>query len=169
MADLSGALIGLSGVILGGTISSVSNYILARAERKRFARERIWELRREIYTRIIAKMGEIERVAEDDRRNFGDEFGGENYEGSKARDACVKSIVVKEHELDALILSNRIIISAAMADWYAGQINELGHLETNRPAYETHEFAAAYHEAVGEQFRKVLAVAQGELGVADAV
>jgi hypothetical protein len=165
MADITSGLIGLVGVILGGSMSSLSNYFLARAERKRFARERIWDLRREVYTKIIAKMGEIERDAEEDYLNFTDERGGDNYQGSKAQDASLKAIVIREHELREMILHNRIIIGNVVAEWYATMINELGELETNRPAYEPYEFSKAYHEIVGEQFQKVLTLAQRELAV----
>ena len=165
MADITSGLIGLGGVILGGSISSLSNYLLARAERKRFSRERIWDLRREVYTKIIAKMAEIERDAEEDFLNFTDERGGDDYQGSKAEDVSLKAIVIKEHELRDLILLNRITIGSAVAQWYATMINELGELEINRPGYEPYEFSKAYHEIVGEQFQKVLALAQRELAV----
>ena len=60
MADeLSSAIIGLCGVALGSIISTVASFILARTERKKFARDRIWDVRREVYTKIIATMGDI--------------------------------------------------------------------------------------------------------------
>ena len=56
--ELQVALIGLGGALIGGLLSVVSTWLIQRIERKKYRRDRSWELRREAYTTIV---GSLER------------------------------------------------------------------------------------------------------------
>ncbi|WP_334185076.1 hypothetical protein [Novosphingobium sp.] len=54
--EIQTALFSLGGVVIGGGISSATTWLIARSERRKFAREKTWDVRRQAYTKIIAEM-----------------------------------------------------------------------------------------------------------------
>ena len=50
------AWIGFGGVVIGGLISSLTTWLLQLGERRKYRRERSWDLRREAYTTIIGSL-----------------------------------------------------------------------------------------------------------------
>ncbi|THD35695.1 MAG: hypothetical protein E7773_10130 [Sphingomonas sp.] len=159
------AWIGLAGVALGGTISTIASFALAFTERKKFARDRIWDIRRGVYTKIIAVMGDIERRAEDHRFNFTDDAGGENYFDSPAYRQMEGEIVNLEARLDRIITLNLVIMSKAMVKWHRDMIGELGELVEHPEAYEPFDVADVRHKIFKAQLDRVTDIAQRELGV----
>lgn len=163
--EISSALIGLGGVVLGGGISAAMSLIIARAEKARFARERIWEVRREVYTTVIAKSAQIERALENHFYQFTDEAGGDTYEGSKAFQSMERSIAILETDLDHIFTENRIIISDGVAAWHNELCSFLGDLFDNRDRLEPYELAQEQHKHYQKETQRIMALAKSELGV----
>lgn len=85
-AELEIAFIGLAGALLGGGLTSLTTWLIARSERAKFARERIWDLRREGYTKILAKLAPASRLATHEHHSHQDDIHG-HYATDEARGA----------------------------------------------------------------------------------
>lgn len=62
--EITSALIGLAGALVGGAISSATTLLIARSEREKYRRERSWDLRREAYTTIIGALDRARAITQ---------------------------------------------------------------------------------------------------------
>lgn len=77
------ALIGLGGVVVGGLISALTAWLIQRGERKKYKRERSWDLRREAYTAIIGSLDRARAILAMIDKSYTDDphgFGGTPHE-----------------------------------------------------------------------------------------
>jgi hypothetical protein len=80
--ELQIAYIGLAGAVIGGAISSLTSWCVSQSERHKFAQDRIWDIRAETYTKLIATLAAIERLGKKIEYEWSDEAGGETYQNS---------------------------------------------------------------------------------------
>ena len=64
MADeIAVAMIGLVGALVGGGLTSGTTWLIAHGDRTKFAREKVWEDKRQTYSKIIPVMVKVTRIA----------------------------------------------------------------------------------------------------------
>ncbi len=164
------ALIGvggaLGGTIVGSAVSSVTTILIARAERTKFARERLWETRREAYTTIIATVSAIERHAAQMDYEFSDEAGGENYFRSERFHRQAGAMGEMHKALLREYANNRLIMSQAMASRFEELIFEIGAINDN-PNQTPDEEYSALSDTYAKANHDILSIGQGELGVTE--
>lgn len=112
--DIQVAIIGLAGAIVGGAISSLTALGIARMERKKYARERLWELRREGYTQILASLIPASNIA----KHISDEYerNPHGYDASDRMRAAMEQFDENLRASRAAFHSYRLVVSASFAD-----------------------------------------------------
>jgi hypothetical protein len=124
------ALIGLLGAIVGGGITAFTTWLIARTERTKFARERLWDLRREAYTKIIASIVPAARLAKHMHHRYQEDAHG--YDASKeVRQATSEYVAHFRAAQDAFHI-NRLMLSPTFAGAFERMLHKLGEVGSNQ-------------------------------------
>lgn len=157
------ALIGLGGAIVGGAISSVTTWLIARGERSKFRRERSWDLRREAYTVIIGALDRARAIAQ----YISDRYDEDPHDWDASADNRNAQAEMIEHFQVArtAIHSSRLVLSKAFVAQYE-EMNR-GLAEGNNPNLLPPESATIAAKVMRKVVPEIEGLAIRELGMSD--
>jgi hypothetical protein len=117
------ALIGLTGALIGAGAASITTIIINRNERHKFARERIWDLRREAYSKIISALGPAQQIGEHVARNYNDD--PEGYDAGKPVREAMAEFTQHYRAARDFYHGYRLVLSDQFAAAYEGLLRAL--------------------------------------------
>lgn len=158
--QVTAALIGLLGALVGGGITSFTTWIIARTQRTKFARERMWDLRREAYTKIIASIVPATRVAEHMHLQFQEDAHG--YSASKEMRQAVSEYASHMKAAQDAFHINRLMLSPAFAEAFLQLLRKLGGVASD-PNQLPPDAAKATWLIIEEESRALLELALAEI------
>jgi len=121
--DILIALIALGGAVLGAAASTITTVIIHRNERHKYARERVWDLRRDAYTTIVAALVKANRLADHMDREYSDDPHG--YNASKEMRVATGQYIEAMHQARDAFYANRLMLSDQFAARYDAMIGQL--------------------------------------------
>lgn len=110
------ALIGLIGAIVGGGIASLTALLTSRSERKKFARERLWDQRREGYSKIISSLVTATNIATHMDEEYSDDPHG--YDASERSRQAMAEYIAHMHSARDALNAYRLVLSASFVEIY---------------------------------------------------
>lgn len=149
--EVDGAVMGLVGVVIGGAISGGTTWLVARADRYRFARERTWDLRREAYTDIIAQLMATDSWAKVIDTRYDDD--PHTYDASQDIREHTKQFAGYYQEAKAKYTMTRLIISDQFAARFETMMHDLEGIDSNQNLLPPESAKMVYeliHTAMGE-------------------
>lgn len=114
--EIQVALIGLIGAIVGGGISSLTTLLISRSERKKFARERLWDQRREGYSKIISSLVTATNIATHMDEEYSDDPHG--YDASERSRQAMAEYIAHMHSARDAFNAYRLVLSASFVEIY---------------------------------------------------
>ncbi|WP_041391002.1 hypothetical protein [Sphingobium chlorophenolicum] len=159
--EIETALIGLSGVLVGGAISSITTLLIQRTERQRYSRERSWDLRREAYTEIIGSLDRARAIAEHIDEGYRDDAQG--WDASEGNKKAQSQMIEHFHEARMAFHAKRLMLSGPFIGQYEKMNRELG--EASNPNLippESSEICSSVMKRIVPELEKL---AQHELGI----
>lgn len=159
--EIETALIGLTGVLLGGVVSGAATYLVQRGERDKHMRERSWDFRREAYTKILGSLDRASSLM--DRMNEGYRENPHAYDPSREREELSAHFVTQYHEARAAIHANRLMLSKDF-------LREFDHLQSGLAQAESDnlappESAKIVAEEIQTSVKRLEEIGRRELGV----
>ena len=123
------ALIGLAGVVLGGLISSGTTWLMARSERMKFAREKLWDVRREAYMNVIGSLVQAKRLA----KHMADQYDDDphRYDASDELRRALTQFVDAFGAAQAAFVTNQLMLSTNFIDRFETLLHEVGDVNQN--------------------------------------
>lgn len=128
--DILIALIALGGAVIGVAASTITTLLIHRNERHKFARERVWDLRRDAYTIIVAALIRANRLADHIDKEYSDDPYG--YDASKEMRVATGQYIEAMHQARDAFYANRLMLSDQFAARYDAMIDELN-FEVDNP------------------------------------
>lgn len=128
--DITIAVIGLLGAIVGGGLTSVTTWLIARSERTKFGRERLWDLRREAYTKIIASIVPATRIAKHMEEGYED--NPHEYDASDRLKQALKEFVAHFRAAQEAFHINRLLLSCGFAEAFEAMLMKLDEVSSNQ-------------------------------------
>jgi hypothetical protein len=159
--EIQVALIGLSGALVGGGLTSWVTWMIAKNERTRFAGERFYEARRQGYTEITAALAAVERYSLRVAHKLQD-GDIEAYENSELYKLEAQTMSDMGRTLVNAYTTNRIVMSDEMAARLKSLIQEVDAIRDRRDLStfgEIDSLYGAYKLATADS----LAIAREEL------
>ena len=128
-SEITVAIIGLAGAVVGGGLTSMTTWLIARSERTKFSRERIWDLRREAYMKIMASIIPATRLAEHMKDEY--EADPHGYDaGDDVRRATSQYVGHVQAAREAFYI-NRLVLSEAFAVEFEKLMLDLADINSN--------------------------------------
>jgi hypothetical protein len=160
-SQLVPALIGLAGAVVGGGISSLTTFLIARSEREKYRRERSWDLRREAYTKIIGALDRARAITAHVDECYDED--PHTWDASDANRIAQAQMIEHFHVARSEFHANRLILSPAFVAAYERMNAELSSADNpNLIPPESAELAA---QVMKRSVAAMEAVAREELGV----
>jgi hypothetical protein len=128
--DITIAVIGLLGAIVGGGLTSVTTWLIARGERTKFGRERLWDLRREAYTKIIASIVPATRIAKHMEEGYED--NPHEYDASDRLKQALEEFVAHFRAAQEAFHIHRLLLSCDFAQAFEGMLMKLDEVSSNQ-------------------------------------
>ena len=138
--EITSALIGLGGVVVGSFISSMTTLLIHRSERQKYRRERSWDHRREAYTNIIGALDRARAIGKhiDEKYQEDPHSWGASESNRTANDQMIDFF----HSARNAFHANRLMLSSAFVAKYDKMNWELGEADwQNLTPPETSEIA----------------------------
>lgn len=154
------AWIGLGGVVVGGLISSFTAWLIQLGERRKYRRERSWDLRREGYTGIIGSLDRARAILVLLDKGFDE--NPEGFPGSPHEVQASKQMIEQMQAARFAYHAQRLILSAgfiARYDTYLADMDAVQEANLNPPE-KAHQAAMAIADAVAD----LETLASSELG-----
>lgn len=158
--EIEVALIGLIGAIVGGGISSLTTLLIARSERKKFVRERLWDQRREGYSKIVSSLVAATNIAMHMDDEYSDDSHG--YDASDAQRQAMAEFIAHMHSARDTFNSYRLVLSPSFVDLYDSIQTQLKN-EAQNPNLAPPEGADIMATTMTNALPKLLAQAVKEL------
>lgn len=160
--EVTSALVGLIGAVIGGGISSVTALLIARSEREKYRRERSWDLRREAYTAIIGALDRARAIA----RHIDDEYHDDphGWDASEANRKAQDQMIEFFHAARSAFHANKLMLSKAFVAKY-DQMND-GLNEGHNPNLIPPEASTIAARVMERTVPEMVELAIRELGVA---
>lgn len=158
--ELASALIGLAGAVVGGGITSFTTWVISRSEHGRFARERTWDIKREVYTKLLGSLVKAVRWAENIDRRYQDD--PHRYDASNDVKKHGAHFVGFMQEAQDAFASNRLMISATIVKRFVQLQSELEDVSDN-PNLAPPEQAELAHKALKAGFDALSDMAKKEI------
>jgi hypothetical protein len=160
-SEITTALIGLAGAVIGGGISSLTTILVARGERKKFRQERSWDIRREAYTKIIGALDRARAIT----THISDGYDDEPYawDASEANKKAQEQMVEHFHAARIEFHANLLMLSSAFVLQYEEMNRALG--EADNPNLIPPESADIAAKIMNHTVPRMEALAKQELGV----
>ena len=114
--EVTSALIGLTGALVGGAISSVTTILVHRSEGQRFRRERSWTARYEAYTKIIGSLDRARAILDHMDEEYGED--PHTYDASKRCREANAQMIEFFHAARTEFHANRLMLSRAFVAKY---------------------------------------------------
>ena len=108
--EIAVALIGLGCAVVGGGLTSFTQWFVARGERTKFAQEKLWDDRRIAYSAIIASLVRATRHAANIQRRYQDDPHG--FDASAEMPKMVAEFGKAFVEANDVFESNTLVLSA---------------------------------------------------------
>jgi len=159
--EITSALIGLAGAVVGGGISSITTLLIAKTERQKYRRERSWDLRREAYTTIIGALDRARAIAKYIDMEYGNDPHG--WDASESNRKAQSQLVEHFHAARESFHANRLMLSKAFVAKYDEMNDSLAEgSNPNLIPLETSEIAASVMHRIVPEMEQLAAK---ELGV----
>ncbi len=159
--EITAALIGLAGALIGGGISSLTSVVIARGEREKYRHERSWDLRREAYTRIIGALDRSRAITAHIADGYNDD--PHNWYKSKANENACAQMVEHFHAARSEFHASKLMLSDDFSSLYEQMNRSLA--EVDNPNLAPPERADATAKLMKELVPRMEAMAKRELGV----
>jgi hypothetical protein len=127
--ELEIAIIGLVGVVIGGGITALTTWAIAREERNKHKRERIWDLRRDAYMKIVASMVQAARLMEHINENYQSDPHG--YDASEDTKQALSEFIESFKDARAVYTSNALLISKLFSEKFENIHDDISIIRAN--------------------------------------
>jgi hypothetical protein len=160
------AILGVVGSLLGALIGGGATLWVAirtqRTETDRYARQRIWDARKDAYTGIVAGLAALQRQSERIDYNFSDDAGGENFHGSDLYRRSTAALGEMHRDFERTLANGRLMLSESVYEAAAEMLRSIEEIDDdpNQTPPERYEALAAAYKQGAE---RTLRVAQSEL------
>lgn len=140
---------GLVGVVVGGLISGLTTWLVQLGERRKYRRERSWDLRREAYTEIIGSLDRARAILVVLDKGFEENpagFGGTPHEAQAS-----KQVIEQMQAARFAYHAQRLILSQAFIRRYEAYLAAMDVVQEANldPPEKAHQAATAIADAVG--------------------
>lgn len=152
----------LAGAIIGGLASLAAALLTFRHEARKFARERLWDARREAYTALVAGLAALETQTAMIRREFGHESGEESYFGGPRFRADLKKLGEMQDMFRDTFTHGRLVLSDPVSEEASALICAMEQTE-NDPNLGPTEIFEKLAESVRLAAHALLRKTQGEI------
>jgi gas vesicle protein len=160
--EITSALIGLGGAVIGGGISSATTLLIARSEREKYRRERSWDLRREAYTAIIGALDRARAITQHIDEGYSDD--PHVWDASENNRKAQAQMVEYFHVARNAFHAHKLMLSKAFAAKYEEMNHGLGEADNpNLAPPEGADIAASVMQRIVPEMEEL---AMRELGVA---
>lgn len=142
------AWIGLGGVVIGGLISGLTSWLVQLGERRKFRRERSWDLRREAYTGIIGSLDRARALLAYIDRGY--EENPQGFDGSAHEQRASKQMIEQMQAARFAYHAQRLILSQAFVSRYETYLSDMDAVQEANldPPEKAHQAATAIADAV---------------------
>lgn len=158
--EIQVAAIGLAGALIGGAISSFTTWRIAVSERHKFARDRLWDLRREAYMNVIGALYQAGRLATHMSERYADDAHA--FDESADKKLALKQFGDSFDDAQLAFTRNMLLLSPAFTEAFEKMLRELGQIADN-PNLAPPEAADMLAEQMEPKIMLLTAMAQDEI------
>jgi hypothetical protein len=151
----------LLGALIGAGAATITTIVINRNERHKFARERIWDLRREAYTKILSALGPARQIGEHVALNYDDDPHG--YDAGKPVRKAMAEFAQHYRAARDYYHGYRLVLSAEFAVAYEKLLSDMLAINDN-PNLLPPEQASDVAKCVTAATTKLIEIAQSEIG-----
>lgn len=154
------AWIGFGGVVIGGLISSLTTWLLQLGERRKYRRERSWDLRREAYTLIIGSLDRARALLAYIETGFAE--NPEGFDGSEHERRASTQMIEQMQASRFAYHAQRLVLSRPFIERYDAYLAAMDDVQNaNLPPPEKAEQASS---TIAAAVTALEALAAAELG-----
>jgi len=154
------ALIGLAGALIGAGAATITTVTINRNERTKFARERVWDLRREAYTKIISALGPAQQISEHIAQSYDDDPHG--YDAGKPVKEAMAEFTKHYRAARDFYYGFRLVLSREFAVAYQKLLDGMRDISDN-PNLIPPESASMVAKCVKGATEELIEIAQLEI------
>lgn len=158
--EIQVAVIGLAGALIGGAISSFTTWRISVSERNKFARERLWDLRREAYMKVIGSLYQAGRLATHMSERYSDDPHG--FDESPDKQLALKQFGDSFDDAQFAFTSNMLLLSPTFSTAFEKMLRDLGRIADD-PNLVPPEAADMLSERMQPQVELLTAMALSEI------
>ena len=162
-SEIVTAIFGLTGTMIGGAVTFLTTWVIARGELTKRKKERIWELRRDAYTKIIGSMTQATRLIEHINENYQSDPHG--YDSSDDVKQASTEFSDSFKDARAVFTSNTLLLSSLFSEKFETIHNNVSNVEED-PNLTPPETTDKIWLAMSSGCRELLEIAKAEI-VAD--
>ena len=146
--ELDVAWIGLGGAVVGGLISGLTTWLVQLGERRKYRRERSWDLRREAYTGIIGSLDRARAILAYIDKGYDED--PQVFDGSEHERRASTQMIEQMQAARFAYHAQRLILSQAFIARYETYLADMDTVqETNLdPPEKAHQAATTIADAV---------------------
>lgn len=146
--ELDVAWIGLGGVVVGGLISGLTSWLVQLGERRKYRRERSWDLRREAYTGIIGSLDRARAVLVYIDKGYDENPQG--FGGSEHEQRATKQMIEQMQAARFAYHAQRLILSQAFVARYETYLADMDSVQEANldPPGKAHQAATVIADTV---------------------
>ena len=158
--EIVNAAIGLIGAVIGGGITSFTTWIIARGERTKHKRERIWDLRRDAYTKIIGSMVQANRLIGHVNKRY--QFDAHESDSNVNVKQALNEFIDNFKNARDIFTSNSILISNEFSEKFESIHSKFDEIARDQDTAELNKLHMA-RAVINGGCRELLSLAKAEI------